>query len=97
MVNYKAKRKKKRLTAEDIEELKNRLQIGDTVWIEAEEKGDFGEDVRGTHRLIKAKVVKKYRNLVEINGGGTRKKTATYKEILMGKMKKRKEHEEAVG
>lgn len=97
MVNYKAKRKKKRLTTEDIEELKNRLRVGDSVWIETEEKGEFYEDVRAVRRLIKVKVVKKYRNLVEISGSGIKRSTATYQEILMGILKKqKKEHEEAV-
>lgn len=97
MVNYKAKRRKKRITTDDIRILREKLKVGDSVWIEVEAKGELCEDVRNVRHLIRAKVVRKYPHLVEISGNGISRRTATYKEILMGKEKKRKEHEKAVG
>lgn len=82
-----------KITKKDVDKLKKTLQIGDMVWIEIESE-EFVEDVlRKRITYKKRKVVKKGRNLVEIQTGSTKRVTITYKDILINDLKRKQKAE----
>lgn len=83
-----------KITKRDVEELKKNLRIGDTVWVEIETEEFIGGALRKKVVYKKRRVVKKYRNLVEVQTGSSRRLTLTYIDILVNDLKRKRKADE---
>ena len=63
---------------------------GDKVWVEVEQEEFIGGQFRKRIAYKKREVIKKYRNLVEVQSTDTRRVTLSYKEILINDLKRKK-------
>lgn len=96
------------ITDKDVAKLKRKLRervkdgkktkSGDKVWVEIEQEEFIGGQLRKRTFYKKREVIRKYRNLVEVQSIGTKRTTLSYKDILINELKqKNKMYEGSVG
>lgn len=97
MENFSFVDERAKIKKRDVRELKKNLKVGDTVWVEIETESFENGNLHKKVALKKRKVVKKYRNLVEVQTGSTRRVTLTYIDILVNDLKRKNKHEGSMG
>lgn len=97
-MEYSFSSKSAEITKKDVQNLKHTLRIGDKVWIEVETEVFIDDKLCKRTTYKKRKVVKMFRNLVEVQYGSTKRMTLTYKDILVNDLKrKQKSYEGSMG
>lgn len=90
---YKANRKDAWFTKEDVENLRDELQVGDVVPVAVEDEDHIGGRNAIRTKIRNERIVAKFPNLVQTTGRGTRIVTITYKDILLNALKRAKKHD----
>ena len=69
---------------EDIKDLRNKLRIGDRVWMKIQKHEEYTDGrIRIHTKFKKVNVLAKFPNIVVVSGKGTKVHTMQYKEILL--------------
>lgn len=84
MYNFQSQRQIGKITDEDIKDLRNKLRIGDRVWMKIQKHEEYADGrIRIHTKFKKVNVLAKFPNLVVVSGKGTKVHTMQYKEILL--------------